>query len=452
MPTTLTELKNLENLKGLPALALPLLKGFRGRVILPGSKSIANRALILSGLARGETRLTNLPDSEDVRVLIDTMPALGLQIREETAREGGRGALNLVVSGAGGPFRPRKKSLNLENAGTAMRPLGAVLAAGQGEIILDGNEQMRRRPIKDLTLALRGLGVDIECSSEGTPPVRIRASGLPGGRVEISGKVSSQFISALLLAAPLARDEDLNIILPEAPVSKPYIDLTLAMMADFGVTAERDGYRSFRVPHNSTYKSPGEYYVEGDASAATYFLAAGAIPGAGPVKILGVGKNSRQGDLAFAELMERMGARVQIGEREITVSPGPQKLKAPDIDMNHMPDAAMTLAVLALYCDGVTHIRNIANLRVKESERIAGLRRELEKLGAIVAEEEDALHITPPGEGEIKSAFINTYKDHRMAMAFSLAAFLTPLTIEDPACVGKTYPGYFFDFLDLCEL
>lgn len=314
---------------------------------------------------------------------------------------------------------------------------------------------MRRRPIRDLTEGLAKLGVDIDCAPNGGPPVHIKARGLHGGRVELSGRVSSQYISAILMAAPLAAHEDIVLELPEEPVSKPYIDLTIDMMQEFGITVERDGYVRYRVPRGVyRLREAAEaqlYAVEGDASAATYFLAAGALPGCGPVVVRGVDRRSRQGDVAFADLLKDMGADIRYGEGWIEAR-GPAagtKLTAIDRDMNDMPDAAMTLAVLAMFADGESHIRNIANLRVKESERIRGLRLELEKLGASVLEEEDALHVTPPTQ--FRPARIETYHDHRMAMAFAVAAFGTELQIVNPGCVSKTYARFFDDFVPLAK-
>lgn len=439
-----------ESIASLLELKLRRVDAFRGEVRVPGSKSMANRALLLSALAEGRTRISNLPSSDDVQLLVQTLPRLGI-ITEEIEEPGdskpsvGDAVSDLIVEGCGGALPIKEAEINLENAGTAMRPLTALLSAGEGKFTLDGNESMRRRPIVDLVRALQGLGVEIECSEKGTPPIQIKATGLSGGIVRLSGKVSSQFITGMLLVGPLARERDLIIELPEEPVSKPYIDLTLSMMKDFGVEVQHEGYRRFQIPR-SVYRSPGEFRIEGDASAATYFLAAGSIPALGPVRVRGISRNSRQGDARFARVLEEMGARIEYGEDWIEVI-GAQKLKGIDIDMNDMPDAAMTLAVLALFAEGPTHIRNIANLRVKESERIHGLRTELEKLGAEVKEEHDSLLINPPAR--LKQCTIKTYGDHRMAMAFSLASLGTGIVIENPACVSKTYPEYFQDFYHL---
>lgn len=303
---------------------------------------------------------------------------------------------------------------------------------------------MRRRPIRDLLRGLELLGVRLE-SADGCPPVKIHADGLHGGETTLSGAVSSQFISAVLMASPLAQGKDVILLVPEEPVSRPYIDLTIRMMEQFGIQITRDAYRRFQIPLGGVYLSPGMYYIEGDATAATYFLALGALPGSGPVRVEGVGSSSLQGDVHFADLLESMGADVKRGSDWMeTRGPASGRLKALDIDMNDMPDAAMTMAVLALFAVGTTRITNIANLRVKESERIHGLAVELRKLGASVVETADSLTITPPSR--LESASIATYKDHRMAMAFSLASWGTSITIEDPACVNKTYPRFFEDF------
>ncbi|MEQ9366574.1 MAG: 3-phosphoshikimate 1-carboxyvinyltransferase [Leptospirales bacterium] len=430
-------------------LKIPRLGSIAGEVRLPGSKSIANRALLLAALAEGRTRITNLPVADDVQILVRTLPRLGVEVNALAGAASEGTVTALEITGAAGPFSIGGAEINVDNAGTAFRPLTALLAAGAGDFVIDGNAQMRERPIRDLVDGLRELGVDVECEANGCPPVRLRAKGIAGGTVRMSGTVSSQYISAVLMASPFARNSDLVIELPAEPVSKPYIDLTIDMMADFGVMVGREGYRHFRTAAGQNYRSPGSYAIEGDASAATYFLGAAALPGCGPVRVLGLGRASRQGDVAFAALLREMGATVTYGDDWIeargTAAP---RLRAIDRDMNDMPDAAMTAAVLALFADGESHIRNIANLRVKESERIRGLRTELEKLGASVREETDALHIRPPAQG-LRPARIETYKDHRMAMAFALAAFGTDLEIVDPACVGKTYTRYFEDFLPL---
>ena len=421
------------------ALFLARTSVFRGEVSPPGSKSIANRALLLSAVASGTTELVNLPRAIDVQLLAEALPMLGVRLEQR--------AEALAVVGSGGPFPAGAARLHLGNAGTAMRPLTALVAAGRGDFVLDGDEHMQKRPIADLVGALSDRGVRVTCSPMGTPPVRLTAAGLPGGIYRLSGAVSSQFVSALLLAAPLASSE-CTVVLPATPVSLPYIDLTIAMMGDFGVRVERGSdYRTFRIP-KETYVSPGRYVVEADASAATYFLAAGALPGCGPVRVNGVNRKSRQGDAQFAGVLERMGASVLYGDDWTEVHAG-DGLHGIEVDMNAMPDAALTLAVLALFARGSTYIHNVANLRVKESERIQGLRAELEKLGAQVDEEPDALRIHPPES--LRAASIATYNDHRMAMAFALAAFGANISIENPSCTAKTYPDFFEDFLSISD-
>ncbi len=431
------------------ALRLPRARRFVGTVAPPGSKSIANRALLLASVASGETQLTNVPDADDVQLLVRALPQLGVSVRPAGSAADGvsTSGSELRVRGAGGPYPTTVADLFLGNAGTALRPLCALMAAGKGTFTLDGDEHMRRRPIVDLVDALRRRGVDIGCSQGGTPPVRLMAAGLPGGEYQLSGQVSSQFLSALLLAAPLA-DSAVTIDLPETPVSLPYIDLTVAMMSEFGVhvTCSHD-YRRFEIPAQ-IYRSPGSYAIEADASAATYFLAAGALPHCGPVRVRGVGLSSRQGDARFREVLEQMGARVSVGSDWTEVGWG-GALRGIDIDMNAMPDAAMTLAVLALFAQGRTHIRNVANLRVKESERIRGLRSELEKLGATVEETVDSLVVHPPEV--VRSAEISTFDDHRMAMAFALASFGASIEIENPDCTSKTYPRFFEDFRSITD-
>ncbi|MBL8020609.1 MAG: 3-phosphoshikimate 1-carboxyvinyltransferase [Leptospirales bacterium] len=418
-------------------LTLKQTNRFEGSVVLPGSKSIANRALLLSAVSSGKTEIQGLPDAEDVEVMLRNLPALGIRTDNEDER--------VTIAGCGGPFPVEFASLRLENAGTALRPLVAMLCAGRGSFTIDGNDQMRNRPIGDLVRGLARLGITIRAEEKVQggktdlyPPVRIETAGFPGGETVLSGSVSSQFISAFLLAAPLAA-RSVRLLIAEEPVSKPYIDLTIHMMQEFGVKVERKGYAEFVIDPQK-YKTPGKYRVEADATAATYFMALGAL--AGPVTVSSLSKASAQGDIHFAELLQKMGARVDHVDDRITVRRG--DLNGIDVDMNDMPDAAMTLAVLALFARGTTRIRNIANLRVKESERIKGLATELTRLGAMVEEGEDSLTVHPPET--LRPARIETYKDHRMAMAFSLASFGTEVTILDPDCVRKTYTHYFRDF------
>lgn len=430
-------------LSDVDVLQIPRIRHFEGAVELPGSKSIANRALLMAALGTHgghSCLLQRLPDSDDVNVLRRLLPELGVSVQ---SREGG-----VEIESDHPRLSPSEGEFYVENAGTAMRPLLAVLSALEGNYLIYGNEQMNRRPIGDLADCLMDLGVHIETGEGGCPPVRIRSSGWKKKEATIQGRTSSQFVSAMLMAAPLC-EKDFKLNLKDDPVSKPYIDLTIAMMKDFGIQVERKGYQSFVVPGNQRYSAPRSYEIEGDASAATYFLAAGSLPGQGPVRIQGLGSTSIQGDQRFYEILERMGARVQIGSSWLEASGG-HSLKALDLDMNAMPDAAMTLSVLNLFASGESRIRNIGNLRVKESERIAGLRMEMERLGARVEEGMDYLVIQPPER--FLSARIRTYQDHRMAMAFSLASSGTPLEIEDPGCVRKTYPDYFLDFARIAHV
>ena len=422
------------------ALTLQPIRSLSGEVRLPGSKSISNRALLLAALAQGDTRILNLLDSEDVQLMRRALSTLGVSL----ARQGDA----WLVKGVGGPLvtDDRRSELNLGLAGTALRPLTAALALGKGEFLLDGNARMRERPIGPLVDALNALGADIGyVGKPGYPPVRVRGRGLAGGATRIDGGQSSQFLTSLLLAAPLARAPVQVEVLGEL-VSKPYIDITLELMARFGGEARNHDYRRFAVAAGG-YRSPGDYWVEGDASSASYFLAAGAIAGEG-VRVHGVGRDSIQGDVAFAEVLAAMGAQVQRRATSIRVKPG--RLVGIDADLNQIPDAAMTIAVLALFAKGRTCIRNIANWRIKETDRLAAMTRELRKLGAEVEEGRDYLSIDPPAR--IKVAAIDTYGDHRMAMCFSLAALGgVPVTIKDPQCVAKTFPDYFEKFLALAK-
>lgn len=438
-------------------LSISRFSGFEGHVHLPGSKSISNRAILLAALSSGKTTLKNLPLADDIEVLLTSLPLLGLRVEADHQALSARDEINshlgaghsFIIHGNNGVFQNDFLELNLDNAGTALRPLVAILSAGQGHYIVNGNEQMQKRPVSDLIAALKSLDVNIDAPS-GCPPVEIHATGIKGGIVEMSGAVSSQFISAMMMSAVFMK-EGLKIQLSDEPVSQPYIKLTIAVLNDFGIKVEQTGSKIFSIPMNQKLESINEYIIEGDASAATYFMAGGALPGCGPVVIHGLGKNSIQGDLGFTRLLEKMGASIELQSHSIRIlgPPAGQKLKALDVDMNDMPDAAMTLAVLALFCDGTTHIRNIKNLRVKESERIRGLHTELLRLGAKVVEEESSLHISPAAS--LRAASIETYDDHRMAMAFSLAAFGVDIKIQDPACVSKTYKNYFDDFLPMAK-
>lgn len=420
-------------------LSLPVPRAFSGTVRLPGSKSLSNRALLLAALADGETRLHHLLESDDVLHMRNALRALGVDV--DLSEDG----TEAVVRGAGGPFRAKSADLFLGNAGTAMRPLTAALCLGQGSYRLHGEPRMAERPIKDLAESLQNLGAQISYEqNEGFPPLRITGNGLRGGRVSIRGNVSSQFLTALLMAGPYCQ-EPLHIVVEGELISKPYIRITLAEMSRFGIEVENRDFAEFRVPRG-IYRAPGDLEVEGDASAASYFLAGAAIAG-GPVRVLGAGSDSVQGDVRFVEVLEQMGAVVRMGKDWMECERG--ELRGVDLDLNHIPDAAMTVAPLALFARGTTRIRNIASWRVKETDRIAAMATELRKLGATVEEGPDFLCVTPPQR--LVPATIATYEDHRMAMCFSLVALGGGnVVIQDPACVRKTFPRYFSEFQRLC--
>ncbi len=410
-----------------------------GTLRVPGSKSLSNRLLLLAALAEGTTRLEHLLDSDDVRRMLGALERLGVDVQ----REGDC----VTVTGVGGVLRAPSDApvtLELGNAGTAVRPLTAVLTLGSGRFRLQGDPRMHERPIGPLVTALRSLGGQIRhLEKDGYLPLEITGSGLDGGRVSLDGSLSSQFVSALLMAAPLARAA-VTLQRSGELVSDPYIEITRRCMAHFGVDVAWPEPRRLEIPV-ATYKSPGTIAVEGDASSASYFLAAGAIAG-GPVRVLGVGSDSMQGDVAFADVLAAMGAVVRRGPDWLEVEGG--TLRGIDMDLNHITDAAMTIATTALFAEGPTRIRNVANWRVKETDRIAAMARELRKLGASVMEYADGLLIRPPQA--LRPASIHTYDDHRMAMCFALTALGgVPVTIEDPDCVGKTYPGFFADFARL---
>jgi 3-phosphoshikimate 1-carboxyvinyltransferase len=406
-----------------------------GAVRMPGSKSISNRVLLLAALADGATLLLDLLDADDTRVMRDALSALGVDLE---AADGG-----LRVRGCAGRFPRREAQLFLGNAGTAFRSLTAALAFAGGHYVLDGVPRMRERPIRDLVDALNDLGARIRyVERPGFPPLSIEpADALCETQVTVRGDVSSQFLSGLLMAAPMVAPADgLHIAVQGTLISKPYVAMTLALMRRFGVTVKEQGSR-FVVPPG-VYRSPGRFAVEGDASGASYFLALGAIAG-GPVRVEGVGRDSVQGDVRFAEALAAMGAEVEVGEDFIEArAPGAGRLRAIDADFNHIPDAAMTIAVAALFADGTTTLRNIGSWRVKETDRIAAMATELRKLGARVDEGADWLSVTPPERW--LEATIDTYDDHRIAMCFSLAAAAgLPVHVRDPKCVAKTFPDYF---------
>ncbi|MIK12447.1 3-phosphoshikimate 1-carboxyvinyltransferase [Salmonella enterica subsp. enterica] len=404
-----------------------------GAINLPGSKSVSNRALLLAALACGKTVLTNLLDSDDVRHMLNALSALGINYTLSADRT------RCDITGNGGALRaPGALELFLGNAGTAMRPLAAALCLGQNEIVLTGEPRMKERPIGHLVDSLRQGGANIDyLEQENHPPLRLRG-GFTGGEIEVDGSVSSQFLTALLMTAPLA-PEDTTIRVKGELVSKPYIDITLNLMKTFGVEIANHHYQQFVVKGGQQYHSPGRYLVEGDASSASYFLAAGAIKG-GTVKVTGIGRKSMQGDIRFADVLEKMGATITWGDDFIACTRG--ELHAIDMDMNHIPDAAMTIATTALFAKGTTTLRNIYNWRVKETDRLFAMATELRKVGAEVEEGHDYIRITPPAK--LHHADIGTYNDHRMAMCFSLVALSdTPVTILDPKCTAKTFPDYF---------
>lgn len=429
-------------MKDRPAfLQLPAFSKFEGTLRVPGSKSISNRALLLAALADGETRIHHLLASDDTRYMGKALQGLGIKIDfSENDSEA-------VVQGIGKTFAEaafpiKNGEFFLGNAGTAMRSLTAALCLGEGEYTLTGEPRMYERPINDLIVALRSLGADIECmKTEGYPPLKIKAKELHGNEVSVRGNISSQYLTALLLCAPYAKN-GLTIRVEGELISKPYIALTIAMMHSFGVDVANENFEVFRVP-NAVYKAPGDYEVEGDASSASYPLAAAAISGC-EVTVEGVFKESIQGDIRFTEVLSAMGAEISFGKLSTTCKGAP--LKAVDLDLNHIPDAAMTVAVLALFAKGTTRIRGIASWKVKETDRLAALTNELRKTGATVESDDDSITITPPAK--LQPAEIETYNDHRMAMCFSLVSLGgIPMKILDPACVNKTYPTYFDDFL-----
>lgn len=417
-------------------LDLPQHLSATGIVRLPGSKSISNRVLLLAALSKGETDVRDLLASDDTERMLEALKMLGVGV----AHLGGE---NWRITGCSGGFPNRQAELFLGNAGTAFRPLTAALALAGGDYVLKGVARMHERPIGDLVDGLRQLGADVTyLGNEGYPPLHLKPANIsPGGLVKVRGDVSSQFLTGLLMALPLTGQTVVVEVVGEL-ISKPYIEITLATMARFGVIVDRDGWQRFTVHAGSSYVSPGTIYVEGDASSASYFLAMGAI-GGGPVRVEGVGRDSIQGDVRFAEALAKMGAEIEMGPNWMSARAPQTGLVAVDLDCNHIPDAAMTLATTALFAKGTTTLRNIASWRVKETDRIAAMAIELRKLGAVVEEGEDFIAVTP---AHLKPAAVDTYDDHRMAMCFSLAAFGTPLRINDPKCVAKTFPDYFERF------
>ena len=432
-------------------LDVPALRAVSGTVRLPGSKSISNRVLLLAALCEGQTTVRDLLDSDDTRVMLQALRQLGCGVVVD--------GTTAVIDGLGGRARQPQAELFLGNAGTAMRPLTAALAVLGGDYRLSGIARMHERPIGDLVDALRALGCSVQyLGQDGFPPLHIGQPNLKLDQpIPVRGDVSSQFLTALLMALPLAAQaQDIVIDVVGELISKPYIEITLQLLARFGVKVHRDGWARFVIPAGSRYRSPGEIHVEADASSASYFIAAGALSASasGPngLKIEGVGEASIQGDIRFVEAARLMGAQIDSGPNWLRAERGAWPLKAIDLDCNHIPDAAMTLGVMALYADGPSTLRNIASWRVKETDRIAAMAAELRKLGAEVEEGADFIRITPPTVWQ--AASLHTYDDHRMAMCGSLAAFNAaglPVRIEDPKCVAKTFPDYFETLFELAE-
>ena len=432
-------------------LDVPALRVVSGTVRLPGSKSISNRVLLLAALCEGQTTVRDLLDSDDTRVMLQALRQLGCGVVVD--------GTTAVIDGLGGRARQPQAELFLGNAGTAMRPLTAALAVLGGDYRLSGIARMHERPIGDLVDALRALGCSVQyLGQDGFPPLHIGQPNLKLDQpIPVRGDVSSQFLTALLMALPLAAQaQDIVIDVVGELISKPYIEITLQLLARFGVKVQRDGWARFVIPAGSRYRSPGEIHVEADASSASYFIAAGALSSSasGPngLKIEGVGEASIQGDIRFVEAARLMGAQIDSGPNWLRAERGAWPLKAIDLDCNHIPDAAMTLGVMALYADGPSTLRNIASWRVKETDRIAAMATELRKLGAEVEEGADFIRITPPSVWQ--AASLHTYDDHRMAMCGSLAAFNAaglPVRIEDPKCVAKTFPDYFETLFELAE-
>ena len=426
-------------------LDIPWLASAGGTVTLPGSKSISNRVLLLAAMAQGSTTLHDLLDSDDTRVMLVALRQLGCNVQEHGS--------TVVIEGLGGPWNAPATQLFMGNAGTAMRPLTAALAVLGGDFELSGVPRMHERPIGDLVDALRQLGCVIDyLGTEGFPPLRIGKPSLQlDAPIQVRGDVSSQFLTALLMALPLVARRDIVIEVMGELISRPYIEITLNLLARFGVHVQRDGWQRFTIPAGCQLRSPGNIHIEADASSASYFIALGAIAtgatGQNGIEIRGVGADSIQGDIRFIEAARQMGAAIESGPNWLRVRRGSWPLKAIDLDCNHIPDAAMTLAVMALYASGTTTLRNIASWRVKETDRIAAMATELRQFGATVVEGPDFIQITPPpSAAQWTTGSIHTYDDHRVAMCFSLAAFNPaelPVRIEDPKCVAKTFPDYF---------
>jgi len=446
--STLLKMASVES--AAETLTVTPIKSLDGTVTLPGSKSLSNRCLLLAALSDGETRVDNLLESDDIRYMLEALDTLKVPVDKHSSE-------SVTVTGQAGPINSPNQDENVDlflgNAGTAMRPLAAALCMGEGKFVLDGVPRMRERPIADLIDGLQQLGADVTCVEEtGCPPVTINAKGLKGGEASISGKMSSQFLSSLLMASPVV-DGDVIIKIKDELISAPYVALTIGLMKKFGVNVEIEGSMderpTFKIAQSEKYTSPNSILVEGDASSASYFIAGAAITG-GTVTVRGCGSESVQGDVAFADVMEKMGATVTWGPESITVTRDPSvQLKGVDVDCGKIPDAAMTLAVAALFADGPTTIRNVYSWRLKETERMKAIVAECTKLGATVEEFEDYCIIHPPEDNKINdNVLIETYDDHRMAMTFSLAACGgVNVIINDPGCTAKTFPTY-FDMLE----
>lgn len=418
-------------------LVKPVTEPVRGSIRPPGSKSLTNRALITAALASGTTKLTGVLASDDTRVMVESLNRLGVPVTHDVEN------CTMEVTGCGGQPPAEKADLWLENSGTSIRFLTAFCSLGNGEYRLDGNERMRERPISHLVESLTKLGVDVECElGTDCPPVRLKAAGLSGGKTSLAGNISSQYLSALLMAAPCGSNS-VEIEVTGDLVSKPYIDMTMGVMAQFGATVLCPDPRRFAISPQQ-YKATN-YAIEPDASAASYFFAAAAITG-GEVTVEGLTSYALQGDVHFVEALEEMGCEVDYGDDTITVKGG--KLTGVDIDMNAISDTAQTLAVVALFAEGPTRIRNVGHMRHKETDRVAAVVNEIRRMGVEAEELDDGLAITP---GKIQPATIETYDDHRMAMSFALAGLRSEgIRIADPSCTGKTYPHFFSDLEKLC--
>lgn len=412
-----------------------------GTVFLPGSKSISNRVLLISAMAKGTTYLSNLLQSDDTEHMLNALKALGINYYLYSNKK------KCCIEGIGQSFQLLQPiTLFLGNAGTAMRPLLSALSLNKNDVILSGDKRMHERPIQHLVEALKQGGATIEYKkNKGYPPIHTKG-GFIGGNVILNGNISSQFLTSLLISAPLAL-QDTTIFIKGDLVSKPYIDITLNLIRSFSVNIQHNSYNVFYIKGQQQYKTLGNYAIEGDASSASYFLAAAAIKG-GSVKVIGIGAKSIQGDVNFANILQKMGAIINWGDDFISCTRN--RLDAIDLDMNHIPDAAMTIAIVALFSKGTTVIRNVYNWRVKETDRLSAMTIELRKIGAIVEEGKDFLSITPPTS--FKYSDINTYNDHRMAMCFSLICLSgTGVNIIDPDCTSKTFPSYFKDFLSISQ-